>query len=472
MIFLEKTKIFRDVIHGSIEVSRVANSIIDNRIFQRLRNLHQLGATYLVFSNANNTRFEHSIGTYYVAEKLLHHIVNNSASTEINNSILEIDFIKNHSLTNFGLTDTEDNVNFLRKIDTILLDDYIIELIKIAGLTHDLGHGPFSHLFDEWLHNSENIDKSNELLEHENRSIILLNKIIKDSVLEYNGEIYRLEEFIDEDAYNFISELINPKETTPNNFIFQIISNSLNGLDVDKLDYLCRDSFYLGSGIPFDLDGILKHAKVIDGNISFPTKISYDIYKVFRTRYDLHKQFYNHKTIVCIEYMIRNIMNRLEPILQIVNIINSRDLDKFIDLTDSVIFDTTKIIKNFPQLYSLYKSDIDYIEEQIDKINKRQIYKCLYASSFMVSEDNIDKKIEEIVSKPEDFLKHIDNFSRDNIKPIKILIGLLSGNKSHPFDNLYFFDHTGKSSILSKEKISHLLSPLFQEVILYVLYMD
>jgi HD superfamily phosphohydrolase len=228
----------------------------------------------------------------------------------------------------------------------------------------------------------------------------------------------------------------------------------------------------LGSGLPFDLDGILKHAKVIDGNISFPTKISYDIYKVFRTRYDLHKQFYNHKTIVCIEYMIRNIMNRLEPILQIVNIINSKDLDKFIDLTDSVIFDTTKIIKNFPQIYSLYKSDIDYIEEQIEKINKRQIYKCLYASSFMVSEDNIDNKIEEIVSKPEDFLEHIDNFLKDKIKPIKILIGLLSGNKSHPFDNLYFFDHTGKSSILSKEKISHLLSPLFQEVILYVLYMD
>jgi hypothetical protein len=83
-------------------------------------------------------------------------------------------------------------------------------------------------------------------------------------------EIFKLNEFIDEDAFNFISEIINPTEITPDNFIFQIISNSLNGLDVDKLDYLCRDSFYFGAGIPYDLSRIISHVKVINNNICFP----------------------------------------------------------------------------------------------------------------------------------------------------------------------------------------------------------
>ncbi len=472
MFFLEKARIFRDVIHGSVEVTRVANAIIDTKIFQRLRNLHQLGLTYMVFSNANNNRFEHSIGTYHIADKLLHYILKNSDSKEINSSLLQIEYVKNHILKKFSLTDSEEDIIFLKNIQTVLLDDYIIELIKIAGLVHDLGHGPFSHLFDEWLHNSEHVDKSNELLEHENRSIILLKKIINDTKLVHDGEIFRLDEFIDDEAYKFISELINPSEETPTNFIFQIVSNSINGLDVDKLDYLCRDSFYLDSGIPFDLEGLIKHAKVINDNISFPSKMSYEIYKVFRTRYDLHKQYYNHKTIVCIEYMVRNIMYRLDSILEITDIINSRNLDKFIDLTDSVIFNTTTILKNYPIIYSQHKEDIDYIEEQIEKINTRQLYKCLYAGSFMVNETNIDDKVEQILDNPEELLEQIDAINMDKIKPVKILIGLLSGNKSHPFDNLYFYDHTGKSSILSKDKISHLMSSFYQEVILYILYME
>lgn len=471
-------KIFKDVIHDSIEVSMIANAIIDTKIFQRLRNLHQLGVSYMVFPNANNNRFEHSIGTYHIAGLLLSNLISNSNSKEINSCLLQISFIKNYLLKNFDFVENEENLRFLTNLETVLLDDYIIELIKIAGLVHDLGHGPFSHLFDEWLHNSDTINKSNELLEHENRSIILLNKIIHTTNIQFNDEIYKLSEFIDEDAYSFISELINPNESSPKNFIFQIISNSLNGLDVDKLDYLYRDSFYLGAGVPFDLKRIISHAQVIDNNISFPEKVSYDIYKVFRSRYDLHKQYYNHKTIVCIEYMVRNILHKLDEILGISDLINNKDLDKFIDLTDSIIFDTSKIVKNFPKIYSIYKKSIDYIENQVDRLEQRDIYRCLYSGSFDTDKTNIDQYIDEqietLLDNPDELLESInyESIDKKKINPIKIKIGLLSGNKSHPFDNLYFYNRTGKSNVLPKEKISHLMSPLHQEVILYLLYLD
>jgi len=126
MNFLQKSKIFKDVIHDSIEVTLLANSIIDTKIFQRLRNLHQLGVCYFVFPNANNTRFEHSIGTYYLAGKLINALLANSLPFEINKVLFEIPFIKNYLIKNNDLEDNIESINFLIKNDKILLDDYLI----------------------------------------------------------------------------------------------------------------------------------------------------------------------------------------------------------------------------------------------------------------------------------------------------------------------------------------------------------
>ena len=472
MILLNKSKIFKDVIHDSIEITVIANSIIDTKIFQRLRNLHQLGVCYMVFPNANNNRFEHSIGTYYLAGVLLHNLINNSSPLEINKALVEIKFIKNYLLKNFDLDDNNENINFLIKYETQLLDDYLIELIKIAGLIHDIGHGPFSHLFDEWLHTLPELENNN-LIEHENRSIILLKDIIHKTKINYMNEEYKMSEFIDKDAYQFIAELVNPESSS--NFIFQIISNSLNGLDVDKLDYIARDSFYLDTGNPYDLNRIISHALVINNNICFPEKVSYDIYKVYRSRYDLHKQYYNHKTIVSIEYMIRAILEKLDSILKISDSIKRNKLDKFIDIVDSTILNTTCIIKNFDSIYQLHKKKINEIDNIINRITNRELYKCLYSGSFCVNEIiNIDEKINDIIENQEYFINKgliLEYIDITKIKPVKLKIGLLSGNKTHPFDNLYFYDKNHKAYILQKDKVSHLISPFFQEVILYILYL-
>ena len=69
-ILLEKHKIFKDVIYNSIETTYLANLIIDTDIFQRLRHLNQLGVCFLIFPNANNKRFEHSLGVYHLTGHL------------------------------------------------------------------------------------------------------------------------------------------------------------------------------------------------------------------------------------------------------------------------------------------------------------------------------------------------------------------------------------------------------------------
>jgi HD superfamily phosphohydrolase len=286
-----------------------------------------------------------------------------------------------------------------------------------------------------------------------------------------------MNEIIDNDAFDFIAQLINPTEDTPSNFIFQIISNSLNGLDVDKLDYLCRDCYYFGTGIPFDLTRIISHAQVIDLNICFPEKVSYDIYKVYRSRYDLHKQYYNHKTVVTIEYMMRRVLENLDSILNISLSIKNNQLDKFIDLVDSTILNTSSIIKLCDNtIYEKYKNKIDEIDIILNKIYQRKLYKCLYSKSFCVSEIiDINDKITEVLLNDKELLNkklNKDNIDTLKVKPVKIKIGLLGGNKKHPFDSLYFYDKYNKSDILTKDKISHLMSPFFQEIILYILYLD
>lgn len=471
-IFLTGKKTFiRDIIHDSIELTPIAQIIIDTPIFQRLRNLHQLGVCYLIFPNANNNRFEHSIGTYHLAGIMIDKLIKNSKYSEINKGLIEIKFIREYLFKHLELEDCDESIYFLEQINTVLLDDYLIELIKIAGLIHDIGHGPFSHLFDEWINSKEEL-KHSIMADHESRSILLFKQIITNRKINLDCNEYYLQDFIDINAFEFISELVNPNYNTHKNFIFQIISNSLNGLDVDKLDYLYRDSFYLGSGSPYDLSKIISHIQVIDKNICFPEKISYDIYKIFRSRYDLHKQYYTNKTTICIEYMIRDILENLDPILQISSGIKNGDIDKFIDLIDHTIFNTANVLKKFEPIYIMWKNQIDTIELIVKKINDRNLYKCIYGETFYTNESITPMQLFQILkNKYHSEGEYIDfDLNNKDIIVVKLKIGLLGGNKSHPLDTVYFYNNNNKSILLDKTKITHLMSSLHQEIINYIIY--
>ena len=98
-----------DIIHGNIIISPLAKKIIDTEEFQRLRNIKQLGCCNFVFPSATHTRFEHSIGVYHLSCKYID--------------------ILNRKKVYYNETERK--------------------CITLAALIHDLGHGPYSHLFDE-----------------------------------------------------------------------------------------------------------------------------------------------------------------------------------------------------------------------------------------------------------------------------------------------------------------------------------
>ena len=104
------SKLIYDSIHGYMEMSELCLSVIDNPIFKRLKKIKQTGTCYEVWPGASHNRFEHSLGVSYLAEKIL--------------------------------------LSIRGKQPELKISDRIIELVKIAGLCHDLGHGPYSHTFD------------------------------------------------------------------------------------------------------------------------------------------------------------------------------------------------------------------------------------------------------------------------------------------------------------------------------------
>ena len=86
---LKHKRIF-DTIHGDIHISNIACAIIDSSYFQRLRYLHQLGVCYFVFPNGDHSRFEHSIGTYYLAGKILDVIKQNTSNNKLDEYLTKL----------------------------------------------------------------------------------------------------------------------------------------------------------------------------------------------------------------------------------------------------------------------------------------------------------------------------------------------------------------------------------------------
>ena len=141
-----------DIIHGYINIDPLAKRIIETEEFQRLREIKQLGCCNQVFPSAIHTRFEHSLGVYHLAKKYI--------------QILNKD----------GQFTDED-----------------IKCITVGALIHDIGHGPYSHLFDEIVSNDHEY-RSIELLKHMNQKygldfIVVIYKVdrVNNIVVEFRG---------------------------------------------------------------------------------------------------------------------------------------------------------------------------------------------------------------------------------------------------------------------------------------------
>lgn len=239
----------RDPIHGFIYREPHEQEIVDSSTFQRLRRLKQLALANLVYPGANHTRFDHSLGAFHVAGRVAQR---------------------------FGLDATE------------------TKLIRLAALLHDIGHPPFSHVSEPILkkHSGDRIKLKPKQQVHE---LISAQIIREDPAL--SGLI------LDSDRQKIVRLLAGE-------FGYALLKDIVSGpIDVDKQDYLLRDSYFCGVryGL-YDIERLLNCMVVHDDGEDRFLAISKDGIHVLEqfvlAKYYMTTQVYRHRIRLITDEMI------------------------------------------------------------------------------------------------------------------------------------------------------------------------
>jgi uncharacterized protein len=239
---LNDTKIINDPVFGFIKIPRgLLLDIVQHPLMQRLNRIKQLGLASVVYPSAQHTRFQHSIGAFYLMSEAI------TALTQKGNFIFDSE----------------------------------AEAVEAAILMHDIGHGPFSHVLEDTLIHG---------ISHEQISLMMMEQINND----FNG-ILNLALNIFKDEY-------------PKRFLHQLISSQL---DMDRLDYLRRDSFFTGvTEGNIGSARIIKMLDVKDDRLVIESKGIYSIENYLTSRRLMYWQVYLHKTAVACEKVLINTLLR------------------------------------------------------------------------------------------------------------------------------------------------------------------
>jgi HD superfamily phosphohydrolase len=293
-----------DPIHDFIRVSEPELKIIDSPIFQRLRRIRQLSGAHLTYPGAQHTRFEHSLGVMHIAGQA------------------------GHTLQEKGILKSND-----------------IENLRLAALLHDIGHGPFSHLFEEVLQQKKKISH-----EEIGKRIILKTEI---------GDL------LSKSGYNkkFITKLAFGDSKLQ--FMNEIISGVLSA---DMMDYLLRDGYYTGAEhAKIDHKRITQSLEVYQNKLALERSALYSFESMMHSRYQMFKAVYFHKTVRSAEVMLLEAIRLADKELGL----TSLNLDNYVKLTDeSVLFKLLSISANTSELRRAKKFAMDY--------QNRQLLKCVF----------------------------------------------------------------------------------------------
>ncbi|KAF9976363.1 SAM domain and HD [Actinomortierella ambigua] len=406
-------KYINDPIHGHILLDLDCLKCIDTPQFQRLRDLKQLGSAYYVFPGATHQRFEHSIGTSHLAGELVERF--------------------RHTQPELEITPSD------------------VKCVKLAGLCHDLGHGPFSHIFD-----NEFIPRARPGLQwtHEQGSEMMLDYMIEDNNID-----------IEKEEVAFIKDLIMGERRGSSRdrpgFLFDIVSNKRNSLDVDKYDYIQRDCYNVGIRSSIDGSRLMKMSRVIDDEICWHHKEVYNLYELYHTRFSLFKRVYTHKVGKAIEYMITDAMLEADSNLNISSAIDSPE--DYLYLTDDIL----------RQIERSKDPGLDKARGIIKRIRTRNLYK--FVDELLIPRDKVNILTKDRITPFEIASCQGPN---DNLEADDIIIEFLKNNYAmkdrNPVDGIKFFSkHNYTTSYhIPREKVSSLIPSEFQECSIRVFVRD
>lgn len=421
--------VVHDPVHGSVELHPVCVTIIDTVQFQRLRNIKQLGLCYYVYPGASHNRFEHSIGTCHLAGEFIRHL-------------------RRHQ-PELNITDKD------------------VLCVEIAALCHDLGHGPFSHFFDNIF--IPEIEPGSQW-KHELASVEMFQHILNEN--EGVRNCFR-KVGLDGKDIKFIKNLINPiKEFVANEnhtgrgvdkaYLYNIVANKENGVDVDKWDYFARDCHHLGLTNQIDHKRIIKFARVlaIDGKrteICFRDKTALSFYHMFRSRFELHCLAYKHKAVASMNEMLKDAFVQADSYIrrqgkysQLTLSKAKHDMTAYTQLTDGV----------FDEILYSNESKLQKAKDILVRIHQRKLYKFVGEKSFNYDVD-CKKILHEIAPDDQELV--------DQLVIYKLNLDYTNGNED-PVHKIHFYSKHSINQVLPYVQLSYssVIPKAFSERFIYL----
>ena len=344
---LDETKVLKDPVHSYIHIHyEVIWNCLDSKEFQRLRRIRQLGGDFQVYPTAEHSRFSHSLGVYEIVRRMV---------TEVKSLCIE-------------------------------LTEYEKVCVMLAGLLHDVGHGPFSHAFEHVTNHSH---------EEYTAKIILGNT-------ELNAILRAVSEKLPQDIVSII------QHTHENDILNQIVSGQL---DADRMDYLLRDSYFTATSYgQFDLERILRTMRVrktSEGRKVIVVKYTgiHSVEDYIMARYQMYWQVYYHPVARSYEAVFIQLFNRLKDIFKV-------DKDYFEDM---------KVLIPF-----LEKSEVS-----VDEYFKLDENSLLYCCALI--QDKEDKIAADLAKRLQNrrLFEYVD-YNEENLAQIKNML------KENNFDERYY----------------------------------
>jgi len=361
---LKKKTLINDSVHGHIEVPEICMRIIDTNQFRRLSSIKQLGTSFYVYPCSKHTRWEHSLGVMHLAEKLIDEL----------------------------LKDFPDCCTRKDKI-----------CVMIGGLCHDLGHGPFSHLFESFMLEA----RPGCGYKHEQTSLDMFRYLLEENNLI---PVFKELEDLDEIDITFIEELIYGalekndgqlvgRVEKEKQFLYQIVANKSTSIDVDKWDYYRRDNQAMNLGLTFDQGRFMQMSRL--GTYRGQTVLAYesksfdDVVRMFEDRARLHKNGYQHRVVKITDRMILDLLLAADKHIDILKDKEGRIIPLSEAHNDMFVF--SKLKDEYLFEYIINKTEekgLTKAREICQRLNQRNLYK--YLGCFYQKGKDLKPKLESI----------------------------------------------------------------------------
>jgi len=363
-------KVSRDPVYSEIMLYPIEIMVVDTKAMQRLRYLSQLVGAEYVYPGASHTRFAHSLGVMHLSGIYAEH-----------------------------LYDTPDKVRILR----------------LAGLLHDIGHGPFSHQFDDVVYKRLGFNDGHdefrlrllreyfpkELARKFEESPSILKKAVLEDLEITLGE---LSNNMQENFAQLMEEVIRVYEgETTGTIDFAVVQGPLGA---DRLDFVLRDSYYAGTrGFGTgSIDRLIRNSRIVekDGRaiLAYDSKVVDEIYTILFGRFMMYKNVYFHKTSRAADMMIQELLDLSYKALRLDERV--MNLHTFLDLTDQTIIN--EVIVRFNNLVEQYgggeevkeallkyefdlqplELDIVMAYEIVERLKSRNLWKVILETPFSI----------------------------------------------------------------------------------------